>query len=66
LADGSTGNRLIVIHAGSEGAMLQVAQIIYKAGSVHSDCHGQMKSTHFKNWVKEKSSSSVLQRIGLI
>jgi hypothetical protein len=53
-------------YAGSEGGTVVGAQLIYKAGSVIGDYHGQMNIYNFEKWMKEKlSSSSALQLIVL-
>jgi hypothetical protein len=41
IADGSAGNRLIVIHAGLEDGCVACAQLIYRAESVNNSYHGQ-------------------------
>jgi transposase len=53
-ADGNAGKRLIMVHAGSRAGFLQGAELIYKAGSVSGDYHGQMNSINFEKWVTEK------------
>jgi hypothetical protein len=53
-ADGSTKNRLIVVHAGSEDGFVIGAWLIYKEESVIADYHGQMNNTNFEKWIQEK------------
>jgi hypothetical protein len=54
LADGSEKNRLIVVNAGSEDGFATGAQLMYKAGSVIGDYHGQMNSNNFEKQVQYK------------
>jgi hypothetical protein len=50
----SANNRLIVISAGSEDGFVEGALLIFKAGSVKGDYHGQMNFVNFQKWVGEK------------
>jgi hypothetical protein len=54
LADGNAENRLIVVHAGSEDGFVAGSKLIYKAGSVIGDYHGQMNNTNFEEWMQGK------------
>ncbi|KDR15088.1 hypothetical protein L798_11092 [Zootermopsis nevadensis] len=53
-SDGNAGKRLIMVHAGSHAGFLQGVKLIYKADSASGDYHGQMNSTNFETWVREK------------
>jgi hypothetical protein len=47
----NTGNRLILLHAGSENDFLHNAMLVYKAGEATGNYHGQMNGTNFEKWV---------------
>jgi hypothetical protein len=47
LADGNTGNRLVVSQASSEDSFIMGAHFIYKAGSVNGDNHGWLNGLKF-------------------
>ncbi|KAJ4444763.1 hypothetical protein ANN_06560 [Periplaneta americana] len=53
-ANVNSGNRLIVVHAGSLNGFLDNATLIYKAETATGDYHGQMNSVNFNKWVTEK------------
>jgi hypothetical protein len=50
----SAGNRLILLHAGSENGFLHNAMLLYKTGGATWDHHGQVNGTNFEKLVNEK------------
>jgi hypothetical protein len=53
-ADGTAGNRLIMVHVGSSAGFLKYAELVYKAGTATGDYHRQMNSSSFEKWVRDK------------
>ncbi|CAH2099013.1 unnamed protein product [Euphydryas editha] len=53
LTDTSSSNRLILVHVGSRSGFLDGAKLLFKAGTVTGDYHGQMNSVNFEKWVNE-------------
>lgn len=54
LKNNSSSNRLILVHAGSRNGFVPNALLIFKAGKVTGDYHGQMNSQNFDKWIAEK------------
>jgi transposase len=50
----NSGNRLIMLHVGGINGFVPNSQLVYKAGSVAGDYHGQMNSANFEKWVVGK------------
>ncbi|XP_022824365.1 uncharacterized protein LOC111354941 [Spodoptera litura] len=53
LTDTSSSNRLILVHAGSRSGFLDGAKLLFKAGTVTGDYHGQMNNVNFEKWANE-------------
>lgn len=54
LTNTSSSNRLIVVSAGSEDGFVHEATLIFRAGKVTGDYHGQMNGVNFEKWINEK------------
>lgn len=50
----SAGNRLIIVHAGSQDGFIKGASLVFKSGTTSGDYHGQMNFDNFSKWLKEK------------
>lgn len=46
--------RLVIVHAGSKNGFVPNACLIFKAGQVSGDYHGQMNSENFVKWLEQK------------
>lgn len=49
----SKGQRLIIVHAGSEKGFIPNALLIFKSNQTTGDYHKEMNSTNYMRWVKE-------------
>ena len=54
LSKTNSSNRLIVVHAGSENGFLQNSLLIFQAGRVTGDYHGQMDARNFEIWLRNQ------------
>jgi transposase len=48
-----TSHRLIVMHIGSSNGFLEGAGLVFRAGTVSGDYHGQMNADNFEKWLSE-------------
>ncbi|XP_039745055.1 uncharacterized protein LOC120623223 [Pararge aegeria] len=50
----SKGQRIIIVHAGSEQGFVPNALLTYKANSVSGDYHSNMNAENYEKWLKER------------
>ncbi|XP_076280280.1 uncharacterized protein LOC143209032 [Lasioglossum baleicum] len=54
LQNQSSSHRLIIVHAGGKNGFITDASLIFKSRTTTGDYHGQMNSTNFEKWIREK------------
>ena len=47
------GNRLIILHAGSENGWINRADFVFKSKKASSEYHDEMTSEHFEEWLHD-------------
>ena len=62
----SKGERVVVVHAGSEEGFIQGAELVFKAHSASGDYHDEMNSINFLKWLNEKLIPNLPQRSVLV
>jgi transposase len=55
----SSSNRLVIVHAGCESGFLENSLVIFKAGLVTGEYHGQMNAKNFEKWVTDRLLPSI-------
>ena len=50
----SKGERLIIVHAGSETGFIDGAELVFKAHTATGDYHDEMNSANVLKWLREK------------
>ncbi len=62
----SKGQRLIIVHAGTEAGFIKGASLVFKAHSSTGDYHDEMNGTNFLKWLNEKLIPNMPARSVLI
>ncbi|XP_045202333.2 uncharacterized protein LOC123555810 [Mercenaria mercenaria] len=60
------GQRMIIVHAGTETGFVKGAELVFKSQSHTGDYHDEMNSTNFMKWLQEKLLPNLPQRSVLI
>jgi hypothetical protein len=54
MAPAFKGQRLIIVHTGTEMGLIPDALLIFKSNQNTGDCHKKMNSDNYMQWIKEK------------
>ena len=66
MAPTSKGQRLIIVHAGTEKGFIPGAQLIFKSNQSTGDYHREMNDDNFMRWVTEKLKPNLPEKSVLI
>jgi transposase len=61
VAPTSTGQRIIIVHAGTEKGFIPGAFLVFKSNQTTADYHKEINSNNYLRWVQEKLSPNLPQ-----